>query len=87
MGRKGGTYDYRMTFYKELLYSVLFPLSLPLLYYFEGGTVGIINRQYWGSRLAIHEWVCSISCKLYPYLLKVYGCYSVCFSCSPTSTD
>lgn len=52
-----------MTFYKELIYHAFFPLSLPLIYWFEGGTNGIINRQYWGSPFAIAQWVLGITCK------------------------
>ncbi|XP_024364879.1 uncharacterized protein [Physcomitrium patens] len=50
-----------MTFYKELIYHAFFPLSLPLIYWFEGGTNGIINRQYWGSPFAIAQWVLGIT--------------------------
>lgn len=53
----------RVTFCKELIYHALFPLSLPLIYFFEGGTAGILNRQYWGSRMAIMQWILGISCE------------------------
>lgn len=52
-----------MTFFKELIYHVFFPLSLPLLYWFEGGVNGIINRQYWGSQFAVRQWILAIACK------------------------
>ncbi|KAG0576092.1 hypothetical protein M758_5G054600 [Ceratodon purpureus] len=46
-----------MTFLKELFYHLFFPLSLPIMYWCEGGMNGIINRQYWGSGLAITQWM------------------------------
>jgi hypothetical protein len=45
------------TFFKELIYHVFFPLSLPLLYWYEGGMNGIINRQYLGKRVALRQWI------------------------------
>jgi hypothetical protein len=53
----------RWTFYKELLYHMFFPLTLPLLYLFEGGAFSIRNRMYWGSRTALSQWVLAICCK------------------------
>lgn len=55
--------DCRITFFKEFFYHVFFPLSLPMIYWFEGGTNGIMNRQFWGSRLAIAQWILAIACK------------------------
>lgn len=48
------------TFYKELVYHMFFPLTLPLLYLFEGGAFSIRNRMYWGSRTALSQWVLAI---------------------------
>jgi hypothetical protein len=39
---------------------MFFPLTLPLLYLFEGGVFSIRNHMYWGSRTALSQWVLAI---------------------------
>lgn len=56
----------RVTFVKEFVYHALFPLSLPLIYLWEGGMVGVLNRQFWGSRLSVSQWLLSICCESLP---------------------
>ncbi|CAM6087286.1 unnamed protein product [Calypogeia fissa] len=51
-------FDWR-TFCKEFVYHTFFPLSLPLMIVWEGGMIGIINRQFWGSRLSAVQWFLS----------------------------
>ncbi|BFI25420.1 hypothetical protein MARPO_0001s0433 [Marchantia polymorpha] len=41
------------TFWKELLYHTFFPLTLPLVYLWEGGQRGIKNRQFLGGSLIL----------------------------------
>ncbi|KAL3684749.1 hypothetical protein R1sor_002771 [Riccia sorocarpa] len=50
------------TFWKELVYHLIFPFSLPLIYAWEGGSYGIINRQFWGSLpLPVSQWFFSLA--------------------------
>lgn len=63
------------TFSKELLYHTFFPLSAPLIWYLEGGWIGLVNRGFVSTDVLItvlSQWTLSLSFYMLNAIAGIY---------------
>ena len=60
----------RHTFFKEMIYHIFFPLSVPLMMWLDGGWYALVNRGFCSTsrpRLAISQAALAGACKCVPF--------------------